>query len=161
MLRIVVLTTVLLLATVTLCPAQIGSANGAAMGACVDGRHQVSMDLEFYEFSSPLPVGVVFLRETIGACRAAEFVPDEPLPVTVPDPPPFYFEESVSADFDVPEAGAIYRYTPYIVYDDGQRLQTNYQVPTTRGTGRSSVAGTHPSRAARSPRGSGSRTPRT
>ena len=111
--------TLILFGILTGAPSSPALADESGM-RCDDGFHHVSVSLYPGPDDNPAVVGIVFLREWLGVCRPAVFMPDEPFAVT---PSPDYPVEmvTINASFEAPDPDVVFRYTPYAVHEDGSQ----------------------------------------
>jgi hypothetical protein len=93
--------------------------SGRAYVVCENGQHAVSVTGWYSDGYDVLYEAVVFKREAIGVCEPSEFLPVDPLPLTLQPYSGSTFTFETSATFDVPSPGVAYRYTPYGVLPDG------------------------------------------
>jgi hypothetical protein len=96
------------------------SITARAFVVCENGKHAVSVEGWYSDDGrDALYDGVVLKREAIGVCEPAEFIPSDPMPLTLLPYSGSTFTVEASATFDAPKAGVAYRYTPYGVLPDG------------------------------------------
>ena len=110
------------MAAMTLAAGGALALTGWAGGTCTGGQHVVTAG-GFYDPAADAGiVGIVFLRQAVGACLPDEEVPAAPVPLETFASSVYPGQEfTATATLPAPEIPVVYRYVALAVRDDGTR----------------------------------------